>query len=516
MVTNFNNPLNLKQPQPLINNLDPQAYPSEALPDLIKNAVDEVYGYVKAPYPLIASAAIGAISVALQSKYDVQRDPSLFGPCSTFFLTIADSGERKSTCDHFFTKAIKNYESSQSELFKPIVKKYESDLDIWEAKVTGIRGKIRELAKDKKSESREQSKDFENQLAELYNQKPKPPKIPRLIYSDATPEALAFSLYKNWPSGAIITSEAGIVFGSHAMNKEAIMRNLAMLNTLWDGGSLSVDRKTSDSFSVKGARLSISLQVQEPTLREFFKSGGNLARGTGFLARFLLSWPESTQGTRFYSDSPGVWPKVNQFQMQMERILNTSDSINGDGSLNPKLISLSPQAKKSWETYHDNIENLLRVGGELTDIRDVASKIADNAVRIAGLFQLFCDPDSREISEENFLMASRIADWHLSESKRFFGEYALPPEIAKAMELDSWLLRYCKQENIDHVRKTHLMQHGPLQLRKKENLDGTLKELEVLGRVAVQNVDGSLYVFVNPELLPKKSDLLEEDYPWMT
>ncbi len=29
---------------------------------------------------------------------------------------------------------------------------------------------------------------------------------------------------------------------------------------------------------------------------------GALARGTGFLARFLVAWPESTQGHRPYSD----------------------------------------------------------------------------------------------------------------------------------------------------------------------------------------------------------------------
>ena len=53
---------------------------------------------------------------------------------------------------------------------------------------------------------------------------------------------------------------------------------------------------------MRGARLTVALQVQEPTLREFFTRSGALARGTGFLARFLVAWPESTQGQR--ADSP--------------------------------------------------------------------------------------------------------------------------------------------------------------------------------------------------------------------
>ena len=64
------------------------------------------------------------------------------------------------------------------------------------------------------------------------------------------------------------------------------MRNLTLLNVLWDGGTHSVGRRTSECFTVKGARLTVALQVQEPTLREFFARSGTLARGTGFLAGF--------------------------------------------------------------------------------------------------------------------------------------------------------------------------------------------------------------------------------------
>jgi hypothetical protein len=52
------------------------------------------------------------------------------------------------------------------------------------------------------------------------------------------------------------------------------MRNLALLNVLWDGGTHSVGRRTSESFTVRGARLTVALQVQETTLREFFSPIG--------------------------------------------------------------------------------------------------------------------------------------------------------------------------------------------------------------------------------------------------
>src|SRR5690606_31551671 len=140
-------------------------------------------------------------------------------------------------------------------------------------------------------------------LAALEHEEPEPPRVPRLVYGDATPEALTWGLAKGWPSGGVLSSEAGAIFGSHGMGRESIMRNLAILNELWDGRPQSFDRrKEGGSFTVRGARLTVALQVQEATLREFFARSGVLARGSGFLARFLVSWPESTQGQRLFSE----------------------------------------------------------------------------------------------------------------------------------------------------------------------------------------------------------------------
>ena len=57
--------------------------------------------------------------------------------------------------------------------------------------------------------------------------------------------------------------------------------------------------------------------------------------------------------------------------------------------LAPMPLHFTPAAKSSWITFHDDIERELRRGGELVDIRDVASKSADNAARLAALFQVF-------------------------------------------------------------------------------------------------------------------------------
>jgi len=56
------------------------------------------------------------------------------------------------------------------------------------------------------------------------------PKIPGVIYADATPEAPAYGLAHYWPSGGVVSAEGGFVFGSDGMGKGLVMRNLVMLN----------------------------------------------------------------------------------------------------------------------------------------------------------------------------------------------------------------------------------------------------------------------------------------------
>lgn len=428
------------EPQSLAAKVDRVPYPLDALPGITHAAVQEVQGFIKAPVPLVASSALAALSLAIQAHVYAKRAEKLTAPVSLFLLTIADSGERKSTCDGFFTKAISEYEEIQAELAKPVLKDYKAAIEAWEAKRSGIKEKIRQLAKEDKS-----SESMEIYLRDLEHDKPEPPRIPRLLYADATPEALAYGLAKDWPSGGVVSAEAGIVFGAHGMGKESVMRNLALLNILWDGGTLTIDRRTADSFTVRNARLTVALQVQETTLRSFFDRSGGLARGTGFLARFLVAWPESTQGFRPFTEAPANWSALAAFNQRIAAILEQPAPIDENGVLNPSTLMLTPEAKTAWIAFHDAIESELISGGELYDVRDVASKTADNAVRLAALFHIF-EGTGEAISVETFESASRIAAWHLSEARRFFGELALPVELADAARLDSWLLDYCRRK----------------------------------------------------------------------
>ena len=481
--------------QPLIVQIEPQEYPLDALPEAVRCAVEEVAGFVKAPIPLIATSALAALSLAIQAQTDVQRAEKLNGPCGLFLLAIADSGERKSTCDGFFTTAIRDYQAREQEAAKPVIKAYKSEHDAWEAQRSGLREKIKSLAKEGKSCTAPIS-----QLHHLDADEPTAPRVPRLIYGDATPEALTYALAKQWPSGGVISSEAGSVFGGHGMGGDSVMRNLAALNQLWDGATLNTERRSSESFTVRGARLTMALQVQEATIRAFFDSTKGLARGTGFLARFLVSWPQSTQGTRHFTEAPANWPALANFNARLTLILNRPAPIDPDGGLTPAMLTLAPDAKAAWVEFHNAIEAELSTGRELYDVRDVASKTADNAARLAALFHTFTGSIG-PIDIEAMEAAARVTLWHLTEAKRFLGELAMPAELANPARLEAWMLDYCRREQTDNVPTREVQRCGPGGLRDKAALSEAITALAELGRARLVRDGKKRAVQINPALL---------------
>ena len=400
------------------------------------------------------------------------------------------------------SEAIRDYDQEQAELKKPEQTRKAADFAAWSAERDGVIAAIREAGRKNKPVDK-----LRNDLVELEQKKPESLKVPKLMRGDDTPENLAWVLAREWPSAGVLSNEAGVVLGAHGMGSDTIMRNLGLLNILWDGGTLSVGRRTSESFTVRGARLTIGLQTQEDVLRSFIEKSGRLARGTGFLARFLLAWPDSTQGSRVFTEASATWPALSAYKRRIAEILANPAPIDNDGALSPIVFTFSPEAKVAWIEYQDAIESQLRSGGELYDVRDVASKSADNAARLAALFQLCEYSGDHVIGFDAFDGASRIAAWHLNESRRFFGELALPLELANAARLDRWMIDYCQRERTHLVPIAKLQQGGPNGLRSKTVIENSMRELENAGRAKWIHDGKRKMIAVNPALLTNEDAL---------
>jgi putative DNA primase/helicase len=186
-------------------------------------------------------------------------------------------------------------------------------------------------------------------------------------------------------------------------------------------------------------------------------------------------------------------------------ILEQPAPIDEHGALTPPMLSMTPEAKAAWIEFHDEIERELASGGDLHEVKDVASKTADNAVRLAALFHTFISSFSSisisSIQIGEIRSACRIAAWHLNESRRFFGELALPAELADAVRLDTWLIAYCKREGNHLVPIAQVQQFGPGGLRSKAIIEAAVRELEEMGRVRLKIVGQKKWIAVNPALV---------------
>ena len=115
-------------PEPLTRVTVAAPYPVDALPEVVRLAVQEVQGFAKSPVAMVACSALANLSLAAQAHYDVARAEKLTGPIGLYFLVVAESGERKSTCDGIFSKVLRDYENVQQEDAKPEIKRCEADL----------------------------------------------------------------------------------------------------------------------------------------------------------------------------------------------------------------------------------------------------------------------------------------------------------------------------------------------------------------------------------------------------
>ncbi|MFN8838504.1 MAG: YfjI family protein [Burkholderiales bacterium] len=380
---------------------------------MLRDAVIEAQAFVQSPAALVACSALSALSIAAQGIVNVRRDPQLAGPVSLYLLSVAESGERKTTCDRVFGAALRDWERDRALACATELAEYETATASYEAKKAGLLESIKRKRRDAQDPA-----DDDRALVDLKAKAPTPVSVPRLLHADATPEALAHALATGWPSAAVLSAEAGAVFGAHGTGYETILRNLALLNVLWDGGEISVDRRSKPSFRQRDRRLTFGVKIQPEALRGFIERAGALPRGSGFIARFLIAWPASTQGHRPYRRAPQAMPAVDVFSARVRALLDTPLTTDAQCGLAPTMLDLSAAAHSAWVQAHDRIERQLGGAGHYASIRDVAAKAAENIARLAALLHVLDHGPAGEIDERCVESASRIIDWHLHEARR--------------------------------------------------------------------------------------------------
>ena len=492
-------------PQSLTPRIEPIPFPLESMPPLVKEAIFEVQSFTQAPLPLVASSALAAMSIVTQAHADVRRAEGLSSPISLFLIAIAEPGERKTTSDKYFMKPIREHEASERKKGKKAARQHQTDTEVWNIQREKLKDKMRLAQPGAPKDAGVITEDMttakhEEAFHAHEEGKPEKPRVVRMLFNDATPESLADNLANRFPCGAVASAEAGSIIGGHSMAPDFMMRTLSLFDTLWDGEPISYDRKTSESYQVERARLTISMMVQPKPMQIFIGRNGGLARGLGFLSRCLITYPESTQGKRFYAAPPASWPNLSRFQDIAREWLSKPISVGADGQLSelPEL-DLAPEAQCIWEAFYNRVEAGLGGSGEYFDVRDLISKAPDNAARIAAIIHLF-NGEGGPISAKSMQAGIDLCLYYANEMKRVFADFSQSSENTDASALSGWLIRSCIGQNEEQISRRRISQYAtPGRLRNREVGDKALHLLQSLGHVRI--CKNGQAVEVNPKLL---------------
>lgn len=438
------------QPQPLLRELPSgQAYPVNALGPL-QSVVEAVQAMTQAPMAIPAQSALSIAALAVQGFANVE---TLGGdrPLSLYCLTIADSGERKTSCDERFMEPVRAHEKEAGKQHAKDRQTWTNARDLWLAN-------RHILMKGQKNGTLP-----DDALDEL-GPEPKAPPSPDRIVNEPTYEGLTRLFAEGQPSLGLFSDEGGQFLGGFAMAKDNRQKTLTAFNNLWGGAPIKRTRQGDGAFTLYGRRLSLHLMAQPVVTYELLSDP--MARDSGFLPRCLICQPVSTIGTRLHRETVVDYAPLNAFARRLSGILNTGMCMDPDtGELKLRTLLLSEEARALLIGYSDEVEQAQLPGGEFEPIRGFASKAAEQAARIAGVLSLWQDMGLTHVSIEAMRCGITLAKFYLSEALRLSGAAQVSEEVAQAEALRVWMLSPSHGKNWLILRD--VVQRGPNRLREQ-------------------------------------------------
>jgi hypothetical protein len=421
-------------------------FPVEALGDISGGAVEAMSEIIKAPKAICANSILASATLAVQGHVDVLID-GRNSPVSNFFISIGESGERKSAVDR---QALKPHYEYQEELrikYKEGLKTYHREAEAY---------------KEAKNEAVRKTKGFDEKLRALekLGDGPASPLLPFVISEEPTYEGLVKSLDQGQASQGLFSDEGGRFIGGHGMNSDNALKTASGLSGLWDGKSISRVRAGDGSSLLVGRRLSLHLMVQ-PNIAQMMLSN-NLLIEQGLLSRCLCVYPKSTVGTRRYKAVDLTESQaMRTYRDKISEILHSPYKTgNEKNELEPNQIELDADAKQIWKMFHDKVEDQLSEFGTLSSIKGLGNKAPEHTLRLATVLAGFDAPEISNFSRisSGYIRNSTIlTQYYLNEALRLLNSGIAKPTLLDASKLLDWL----RIRNKTIIALIEVYQYGP-------------------------------------------------------
>ena len=450
---------------PLRRDMQPaEEYPLDALGPALSDVARCIAESVQVPTALAGQSVLAGATLAAQALADMQIDSRAF-PLSNYFVTVAESGDRKSAVDRLALAPHGIREQRLREL-------YVDEMSDW---------RIVHLAWEK-ARSQATGGSVKGQQAMVaalreVGDEPAEPIDPVLTMHEPTYEGAVKLLAGGWPSIGLYTGEGGQFLGGHAMSSDNRLKTAAGLSTFWDGDTIRRTRAGDGNTVLYGRRVSMHLMIQPVLSSELF--GDDMLAGQGLLGRILAVHPQTLKGTRNYQptdvrDTAAFKAYFSRISTLLEIPLPLKDGTRNE--LEPRSLRLSESAKQAWVKFHNHVEAEQRTNGPLRPITSLASKAAEHAARLAGVLALVRDADVSEITAEDMTCGIELTDYYLGEALRLHEEGHVDSRVHAAEKVQAWGLSRGGQ-----FATQTLYQLGPHMVRDKKKAEATLKFLEEHG-----------------------------------
>lgn len=469
-------------PEPLANDPSkPTPYPINAFTGLLKAVIEAVAYYAQVPLAMAGQCVLGALAHMGQRFIDAPFGHSHM-PTSLILITEGESGSGKTQAMGLTHFKIKEYERQQYS-------NYLDDIAAWDSEKAGLKGK---------------------ELAQFLEDNPKPYN-PKNLFDDATIEPILDRFISGEMNNASwTTDEAGQFFNGHTMTGDTAGSALSAITKLYSDGEVSRLRSQKSAYATPqtdahGVRMTLLLQGQRVVLEQALTDP--LMNGQGFLARALIACPEDLRGQRTWNDeqrrndSPYDNPYLIEYWSHCYSLLDPLPAnLPNDTQGEPQRIKMqwAMGAEQAFYEHMQAIENRQAQGQALEYLKAYASRMAENASRIASLMAFF--EGRKIITIDDITRAFMLVEYSTAERLRYLD--ATPTgEQNDSEKLSSWLVDKARGKNPPMLNRTDAYNGAPKPMRKNNKvLQNELDNLESMGHIRQLQDGKKKVIYINPKL----------------
>lgn len=420
----------------LFSDMETSSIDTAILPPLLRNFVEAVSESIQVPTELVLINALTAMAIAVQGRAQVFIHNDYTEPLNLYALAALPPGERKSAIVEICKKPLVDWEREAAFKEKDRIQTLVSDRKSLEKIIESKRNLL-----GRTKNTVENTDILMNEIRKLENELPEIPVTPRLFVDDITPEALADRLAQHDERIGFMVAEGGI-FETLAGRYSQGVPNIDLFLKAWNGEPVTVDRKKGSPVQLYNPLLTVGISPQPDVIANLADKPG--FKGRGLLARFMYILPKSMVGYRQVKTKPISEDIKIQYADKLKSVLSLAMPFKFDNDKGmPYPLRLTPEAECLRLEFARYIEENLREGGELETLKEWASKLSGNTLRITGLLHFYTHDNAIAtlISAETIKTAIVISYILIEHAKAAFALMGANLNIECAKKILAWIKR---------------------------------------------------------------------------